>query len=81
MDGQMIENENYKLSDDCKSVADEERRKFLASAGRFALVTGPAVTLLLSTSLNSKAIAASGSGAGSAPQDPPSSGKPWWWFW
>ncbi len=55
----MTENADLKLSDDCKSVADEDRRKFLASAGRFALVTGPAITVLLSTSLNSKAIAAS----------------------
>ena len=40
--------------------ADEDRRKFLASCGRFAAVTPPAITLLLSTSLNSTAIAGSG---------------------
>jgi hypothetical protein len=39
-----------------------DRRKFLASAGRFAAVTPPALTLLLSTSLTSDAIAGSGSG-------------------
>ena len=39
-----------------------DRREFLAKAGRFAAVTPPAVTLLLSTSLASKAIAASGKG-------------------
>ena len=38
----------------------EDRRKFLISAGRFAAVTPPAITLLLSTSLTSDAIAASG---------------------
>ena len=39
----------------------EDRRKFLISAGRFAAVTPPAITLLLSTSLTSDAIAGSGS--------------------
>ncbi|MDE5452768.1 hypothetical protein GWE18_07780 [Bradyrhizobium sp. CSA112] len=43
---------------------DADRRKFLAACGRFAVVTPPAVTLLLSTSLNSDAIARSGSGGG-----------------
>lgn len=42
------------------SAADEERRKFLATCGRFAVVTPPAITLLLSTSLTSDAIAHSG---------------------
>jgi hypothetical protein len=41
---------------------DADRRKFLAACGRFAVVTPPAVTLLLSTSLNSDAIAHSGKG-------------------
>ena len=39
---------------------DADRRKFLAACGRFAVVTPPAVTLLLSTSLHSDAIAHSG---------------------
>jgi hypothetical protein len=39
--------------------ADEDRRKFLEACGKFAVVTPPAITLLLSTSLNSGAIAAS----------------------
>ena len=43
---------------------DADRRKFLATCGRFAAVTPPAVTLLLSTSLNSDAIAGSGRGDG-----------------
>ena len=38
---------------------NEDRRKFLASCGRFAAVTPPAITLLLSTSLNSNAVASS----------------------
>lgn len=42
------------------SDTDEDRRKFLAACGKFAAVTPPAITVLLSTSLNSKAIAASG---------------------
>jgi hypothetical protein len=45
---------------DRELVPDDDRRKFIASCGRFALVTAPAITLLLSTSLNSKAIAHSG---------------------
>jgi len=40
----------------------EDRRNFLKSAGRFAAVTPPAITLLLSTSLTSDAIAHSGIG-------------------
>ena len=40
--------------------ADEDRRKFLATCGKFAAVTPPAITMLLSTSLNSTAIARSG---------------------
>lgn len=38
-------------------AANEDRRKFLAACGKFAVVTPPALTLLLSTSLNSTAIA------------------------
>lgn len=45
-----------------ESRAEQDRRTFLRSCGRFAAVTPPAVTLLLSTSLNSGAIAASGGG-------------------
>jgi hypothetical protein len=42
----------------------QERRRFLASCGTFAVVTPPAITLLLSTSLNSPAIASSSGGKG-----------------
>ena len=38
---------------------DDDRRDFLKKCGKFALVTPPAVTFLLSTSMSSKAIAAS----------------------
>jgi hypothetical protein len=40
--------------------ANEDRRKFLATCGKFAVVTPPSITVLLSTSLTSDAIAASG---------------------
>ena len=40
--------------------AEADRRKFLSALGRFSVVTPPAITLLLSTSLTSQAIAHSG---------------------
>ncbi|WP_244550909.1 MULTISPECIES: hypothetical protein [unclassified Bradyrhizobium] len=40
--------------------ASEDRREFLKSCGKFAAVTPPTMTLLLSTSLTSTAIASSG---------------------
>jgi hypothetical protein len=47
---------------DTGTPLDDDRRKFLASCGKFAVVTPPAITMLLSTSLNSTAIARSGGG-------------------
>jgi hypothetical protein len=47
--------------------SDEDRRAFLKAAGRFAAVTPPAITMLLSTGLTSGAIAASGVGGGRPP--------------
>jgi len=41
---------------------DDDRREFLKTCGKFAAVTPPAITLLLSTSLTSDAIAMSGAG-------------------
>ena len=41
---------------------DDDRREFLKTCGRFAAVTPPAMTLLLSTSHTSDAIAKSGGG-------------------
>jgi len=43
-----------------QSETNEDRRKFLAACGKFAAVTPPAMTVLLSTSLTSQAIAMSG---------------------
>jgi len=45
-----------------KDITD--RRDFLKKCGKFAAVTPPAITMLLSTSLTSKAIAKSGGGGG-----------------
>lgn len=42
----------------------EDRRRFLKSCGRFVAVTPPAITMLLSTSLTSTAIARTGGGVG-----------------
>ncbi len=53
----------------------EDRRNFLKSAGRFAAVTPPVITLLLSTSLTSEAIAYSGGGRG---HDKPRKGNNGW---
>jgi hypothetical protein len=45
---------------DLSADANEDRRKFLATCGKFAVVTPPAITMLLSTSLHSTAVAHSG---------------------
>ncbi len=50
--------DNERLSLDLR--AERDRRTFLATCGRFSVVTPPAITLLLSTSLNSPAVASSG---------------------
>jgi hypothetical protein len=42
-----------------ETASGADRRKFLAACGKFAVVTPPAMTLLLSTSLASTAIAQS----------------------
>jgi hypothetical protein len=42
-----------------ETASGADRRKFLAACGKFAVVTPPAMTLLLSTSLTSTAIAGS----------------------
>jgi len=48
---------------------EEDRRRFLASCGRFAAVTPPVLTLLLSTLLNTEAIARSGDSRGWGDRD------------
>jgi hypothetical protein len=52
-------------TEDQAPSSNDDRREFLKKCGKFAAITPPAVTLLLSTSLNSSAIAASG-GKGNA---------------
>jgi len=51
---------------------DQDRRDFLVRCGRFAAVTPPALTFLLSTSLKSSAIAQSSGGpkGPKGPKDP-----------
>ncbi len=51
-----------KLEIDLNSITDLARRDFVAKCGKFAAVTPPAVTYLLSTTLSSGAIAASSKG-------------------
>jgi len=55
--------------------ADADRRKFLASCGRFAAVTPPTITLLLSTSLTSDAVAGSSGGHRNHPDPQPTHGR------
>ncbi|WP_405052132.1 hypothetical protein [Sinorhizobium sp. 8-89] len=57
------------------SRSDEDRREFLKSCGRFAAVTPPLVTMLLSTSLTSDAIAKSGGGGGGSKKGAGKGGK------
>jgi hypothetical protein len=52
------------LSNSPEDGSEADRRKFLATCGKFAVVTPPAITLLLSTSLHSSAIAGSAGGIG-----------------
>ena len=53
---------------DNSNPLDEDRRKFLAACGKFAAVTPPALTVLLSMSLNSEAVARSGGGRDGDPR-------------
>ncbi|WP_417475750.1 hypothetical protein [Leisingera sp.] len=48
------------MTDRTDKPESPERREILQKAGRFAAVTTPAVTFLLSTSLSSEAVAKSG---------------------
>jgi hypothetical protein len=65
-----------KLSLDAGTPLDDDGRKFLAYCGKFAVVTPRAITMLLSTSLNSTTIAHSGGsgsdgpGGGGGPRGP-----------
>jgi len=55
---------------------ETDRRKFLVSAGEFAALVPPAMTLLLSTTLNSPAIAQSGNNGVGNGEDPQPPGNP-----
>jgi len=48
-------------TDNEQTLDEQARREFLVKAGRFAVITPPALTVLLATTMNSKAIAKSGS--------------------
>ena len=53
---------------DTERASIDDRRKFLATCGKFAVVTPPAITMLLSTSLNSTAVARSGALSNGGPK-------------
>ncbi|MFC0807679.1 hypothetical protein ACFHWW_19790 [Ensifer sp. P24N7] len=55
---------NFKEPSNPAATSEGDRREFLKSCGRFAVSTPPLVTMLLSTSLTSNAIAKSGAGGG-----------------
>jgi hypothetical protein len=59
----MIPDQDEPSADAGTPLADD-RRKFLAACGKFAIVTPPVLTMLLSTSLNSNAITQSGGRGG-----------------
>jgi hypothetical protein len=53
---------------------NEDRRAFLQTAGKIAVVVPPAMTVLLSTGMSSPAIAASGSTSGGSSSGDPDRG-------
>ena len=59
-----------------RSKEGTDRRAFLATAGKFAVVVPPAMTMLLSTTMNSPAIAQSGGAPSAAPSAPTTSSAP-----
>jgi hypothetical protein len=56
----MTERPETTLETPPESPVERDRREFLKKCGRFAAITPPALTILLSTSLTSDAIAKSG---------------------
>ena len=54
---------------------NHDRRAFLSAAGKFAVVVPPAMTILLSTTMNSTALASSNNGVGNG-LDPQPPGNP-----
>lgn len=59
-----------------RSKEGTDRRAFLATAGKFAVVVPPAMTMLLSTTMNSPAIAQSAYTPPSAPSAPAAPAAP-----
>jgi hypothetical protein len=53
-----------RAEDDSAELGHNDRRSFLAACGKYSLLVPPAMTMLLSTSLTSTAIAKSGGGGG-----------------
>ena len=66
----MSRRNDVKGSSDPLASEDQARRDFLKKAGRFAVVTPPAITLLLGTSLESRAIAKSAGSGGQGGSHP-----------
>ena len=56
----MQNNPNKQKKETENDLAEADRRQFLSAVGKFSIATPPAITLLLSTSLTSPAIAMSG---------------------
>ena len=54
--------EPEKTPSSSNDASENDRREFLKKCGKFAAVTPPAITMLLSTSLTSNAIAKSSMG-------------------
>jgi hypothetical protein len=52
------------MPDAAPEKVSDSRRDFVQKCGKFAILTPPTVTMLLSTSMNSSAVAASGGGGG-----------------
>ena len=50
------------------SKTESDRRAFLATCGKYAITVPPAMTVLLSTTLSSPAVAKSGGGNGKGPK-------------
>ena len=66
----MSRRNDVKGASDPLASEDQARRDFLKKAGRFAVVTPPAITLLLGTSLESRAIAKSAGSGGKGGSHP-----------
>lgn len=62
------------MDDNSQATVNDDRRAFLAKCGKYAAITPPAVTFLLSTSMSSKAIAASGGRPNNGPTEKPGNG-------